>query len=302
MGSVTWQLRNGLTVVAEAGDGGTLEVPECDLPYNIRILYYTAFCYKPAIATYFYTDGTLTCTDQEGDVSVFTGQYMHKSYGNGVNPCELHNPPAPDADPAMIFFGCDYFATCFQGQGNATQSVSIIMKHSHSGGRIFDSVTSSVNIHLPEDCCGETPPPPPPPPDGSDPHITTHAVGTGVGNPMYDQATLTNVVEPAGGTITFDLYGPGDPTCTGSPVFSSTVPVSGEGLYQSATYYPTVQGIHRWVASYSGDGTNVAVATDCGDADEETDVGPTVAPGMSRREAGTGTIVWFRPEDRGQVF
>src|SRR3989441_12325260 len=44
---------------------------------------------------------------------------------------------------------------------------------------------------------------------------------------------LTSATNPTG-TITFNLYGPDDATCGGAVIFSSTVPVSGNGDYTSA--------------------------------------------------------------------
>src|SRR2546422_201089 len=70
------------------------------------------------------------------------------------------------------------------------------------------------------------------------------------------------------GTITFNLYGPDDATCGGAVIFSSTVPVSGNGDYTSASFTANVAGTYRWAASYSGDANNNSAATSCNDANE----------------------------------
>ncbi|HEX2041456.1 MAG TPA: hypothetical protein VHF24_02360, partial [Acidimicrobiales bacterium] len=60
--------------------------------------------------------------------------------------------------------------------------------------------------------------------------VTAPSPGGPVGTQVFDTATLSGGAGPAPGptgTITFDLYGPGDPNCAGPPVFSSTVPVAG---------------------------------------------------------------------------
>jgi hypothetical protein len=64
------------------------------------------------------------------------------------------------------------------------------------------------------------------------------------------------------GTITFDVYGPGDAACTTS-LATSTADASGTTL-ASAPFTPAAPGLYRFVARYSGDGGNVpAGPTSC---------------------------------------
>ena len=65
----------------------------------------------------------------------------------------------------------------------------------------------------------------------------------------------------AGGTITFKLYGPND--CTTLAYTSATVPVSGNGTYNSPApqFVPTLTGSYHWVAVYSGNSPNTNTAT-----------------------------------------
>lgn len=65
-----------------------------------------------------------------------------------------------------------------------------------------------------------------------------------------------------------------DTTCAGSPVFTSTVPVAGNGDYPSGSFAPTAPGTYRWVASYSGDADNAAAATTCAAASAAVIVAP----------------------------
>src|SRR5262245_64944368 len=68
-----------------------------------------------------------------------------------------------------------------------------------------------------------------------------------------------------------------------------TVTVNGNGTYPTPTgFVPTMAGIYHWMASYSGDDNNVAVASDLGDEPEQVDpatptittlAGPTVVVG-----------------------
>src|SRR2546421_1064 len=89
-------------------------------------------------------------------------------------------------------------------------------------------------------------------------------------------ATLAGGVNP-GGTITFTLYGPFDPTadpgtCTNCHAAGSTRVLVIAGFHSSAVTV-TRAGRYRWIASYSGDPNNNAVSTSCGDRSEERRVG-----------------------------
>ena len=120
------------------------------------------------------------------------------------------------------------------------------------------------------------------------PTLTTQAsAATVVGGSISDTATITggNATIPTG-TITFTLFGPDDATCGNTPIFTSTVPVSsGNGSYPSDPFSPTEPGTYRWIASYSGDVSNSAVSTTCGDAAEAVVVSLTV-PALSTAASG----------------
>jgi glyoxylate utilization-related uncharacterized protein len=92
----------------------------------------------------------------------------------------------------------------------------------------------------------------------------TEPVGTGA---LKDSATLSGGFNPTG-TITFTLT---DPSST--VVDTETVTVSGNGTYATPTgKVPTTAGTYHWVASYSGDGNNLTVAS--GATDEPVVVTP----------------------------
>ena len=104
------------------------------------------------------------------------------------------------------------------------------------------------------------------------PTLTTNASGNvTIGGQVNDTATLADGASPTG-QITFRLYGPDDSDCLGTPVFTDTQTVSGNGAYQSASFTPTAAGIYRWTASYSGDADNNAVAGACNDPNESVTV------------------------------
>jgi hypothetical protein len=103
---------------------------------------------------------------------------------------------------------------------------------------------------------------------------TTASVSVTLGDKgtLTDTATVNGASHRlAGATIEFNLYAPGDATCAGAPISTSTVayPVAG-GAVTSAAYTPTQAGTHRWVASYSGDANNAARGGACNDANEST--------------------------------
>jgi hypothetical protein len=81
------------------------------------------------------------------------------------------------------------------------------------------------------------------------------------------QATAQLSESPnAEGEISFEVFGPGDPTCSG-PALSpapASAPVSGEGEYLSGEFTPPEAGVYRWSAHYSGDEVgNTAADSTC---------------------------------------
>jgi hypothetical protein len=96
---------------------------------------------------------------------------------------------------------------------------------------------------------------------------------------IRDSAVLSLGWSDPSGTISFALYGPNDPSCSGTPVTTSSVPVDDNGTYQSPSFTPTAAGTYRWIASYSGDPTNGAVATSCGDPGQAVMVSPSSGGG-----------------------
>jgi hypothetical protein len=131
-----------------------------------------------------------------------------------------------------------------------------------------------------------------PPVDGggickATPSLSTTASGGGhAGSAISDTAHLTGSFS-ATGTITFQLFGPNNATCGGTPIFTSTKPVSGDGDYVSDPFTTSASspGTYRWIASYSGDSSNSMVSGACNDANESVVIG---APGTS--VTGSGTI------------
>jgi hypothetical protein len=104
------------------------------------------------------------------------------------------------------------------------------------------------------------------------PAISTAASpGVMFGGQVSDAAILSGGYSPTG-TITFRLYGPSDSTCGGSPAFTNAINVTGNGVYLSPSVTPAQIGTYRWIASYSGDSNNNAVAGACNDANESVTI------------------------------
>lgn len=114
---------------------------------------------------------------------------------------------------------------------------------------------------------------------------TTASADVLLGSTVSDTATLsglatqptTDVIHtsstsgaPAGGSITFTLYGPDD--CSTVAYTSTAVSVSGNDTYNSPSFEPQAAGTYHWVASYSGNGPNnnsTSHNTSCNDTAED---------------------------------
>jgi len=95
--------------------------------------------------------------------------------------------------------------------------------------------------------------------------LTATATAGTVGTPVTAAATISEGAIP-GGQIVFQAFAPGDTSCSGSPAFSSTVAVSGNGKYRSAELTANRVGTFRWTVAYSGDGNHAPATVACGKA------------------------------------
>lgn len=85
-----------------------------------------------------------------------------------------------------------------------------------------------------------------------------------------DSATLSGLVDPSGGTITFKLFFNAD--CTGDPIdtWSSTVSANGTFSSSNTTHTVSADTVISWIVEYSGDAKNAAATSGC--AAEQADV------------------------------
>jgi hypothetical protein len=128
------------------------------------------------------------------------------------------------------------------------------------------------------------------------PTVATTASGTiTVGGQLTDTAVVSGLVNPAGGTVDFRLYGPDDAACERAPVFESLGrPLDANGAASSEPFTPKQGGVYRWRAFYSGDANNNAVAGACNDANESTLViGPPTVTVETQNRKGPCVVTKF---------
>src|SRR3954447_15161334 len=110
----------------------------------------------------------------------------------------------------------------------------------------------------------------------AEPAITTvpsESAGS-VNDLLNDTATLSDGQQFDGsGTITFNLYGPGAPTCGGTPAYTETVKADHNGDYTTSntTILADTAGIWNWTGTFSGDGNNTQALSGCGEEEVAID-------------------------------
>jgi hypothetical protein len=119
------------------------------------------------------------------------------------------------------------------------------------------------------------------------PVLTTLAsASVETGGELSVAATL-NGTHPDG-NISFDLFGPTDPTCSGIPMSTSTIEVNGNGTYRSTAVVASQSGTYRWKAAYGGDDDNDAVGSACNEPAAATVVRSSPLPPVTTPPAGGG--------------
>lgn len=122
------------------------------------------------------------------------------------------------------------------------------------------------------------------------PTLTTTASGpVTVGDNINDVAHLSGGFGSLGGNITFDVFAPGDTTCTTPISVPPSQSVSGTGDYTSGNYATSAVGDYRWIAHYSGDANNKSVDTACNDSNESSATNKAT-PEISTTPSGGGVV------------
>lgn len=94
---------------------------------------------------------------------------------------------------------------------------------------------------------------------------TTPSSGGTIGVALTDVAHLSGGDNP-GGAVTFQLFGPNDPACSGTAVQTFTgMPVSNGSATTTPAFVTAKAGVYHWAAAYSGDTNNFAASAACGE-------------------------------------
>jgi hypothetical protein len=116
--------------------------------------------------------------------------------------------------------------------------------------------------------------------------VTTASIVSGF---IEDNALLSGGV-PTSGTIVFRLFGPEDAACGGAPAFVSSLPVGYQGHYSSGPFTPSLPGVYRFEADYSGDANDEPATAACGGLGETVSVTGIQHPSLTQRTAGNAIV------------
>lgn len=89
-----------------------------------------------------------------------------------------------------------------------------------------------------------------------------------------DTATISGLVAPSGGTVSFKLFT--NLTCTGTPVYAETQPVDANASFvtKNTTVRVSADSSISWIVGYSGDARNEAAVSACTDEQVVMDFTP----------------------------
>ena len=96
------------------------------------------------------------------------------------------------------------------------------------------------------------------------------------------------------GAATVSLFGPGDPACSGTPTFSTSIPFDGQSALNQLVTLGVVEalGTWRWQLAYSGDARNLPLTTACDQAPlTVVKATPTVTAGVAESPVVIGSAV-----------
>jgi hypothetical protein len=121
------------------------------------------------------------------------------------------------------------------------------------------------------------------------PSLGVTATDADIGQTIKATAQLSESPD-ASGEISFEVFGPDDPSCSGPALdpAPAAVPVAGEGEYVSGEFTPPEAGVYRWSAHYSGDSENPAADSICSAASTVSKASPEVAGTASDGVVDTG--------------
>ncbi|MDQ1418150.1 MAG: hypothetical protein QOJ52_112 [Acidimicrobiaceae bacterium] len=144
----------------------------------------------------------------------------------------------------------------FLGNILANTSITITTGASSTGSLYAHTGAVTMDSNKISTCSGAIPPP------GPLTISTTPSPGVPAGGIISDSANVAGGLSPAG-TVTFKLFGPGDPMCTGTAFATTTGTLAGRTA-SSGDVTAGAAGTYNWVATYNGDANNASVTSPCG--------------------------------------
>jgi hypothetical protein len=120
------------------------------------------------------------------------------------------------------------------------------------------------------------------------PRLTVVATDAVVGQAIHATAELSESPN-AEGDISFEVFGPGDQTCSGPPLTPApaSASVAGEGEYASGEITPPAAGTYYWSARYSGDLENSPAESTCSAVSSVEKESPALTGSASSGTVGT---------------
>ena len=170
--------------------------------------------------------------------------------------------------------------TIFLGNILANTSITLATGANSTGSLYAHTGAVTMDGNEVSTCSGPIPPAPPL-------SISTTPSGSvEAGGVVSDSATISGGLSPTG-TVTFDLYGPGSPDCTGTPFATADGTLVGRTA-NSGDVTAGGEGLYNWVATYNGDTNNPSVVSPCGS--EQVIVVSPVLTGRAYGLTATATL------------
>ncbi|MEU4742648.1 ice-binding family protein [Actinosynnema sp. NPDC023658] len=168
---------------------------------------------------------------------------------NGAAPCNNDNVTWQVGSSATVGT-----ATSFVGNVLANTSITLNAGANTTGGLYAHTGAVTLDTNSVSTCAASG--------GKASPTLTTTPSGSvPAGGQISDTAQVVGGATPTG-SVTFTLYGPGDPTCT-TPIATRTSPLSG-ATASSGPVQAGAAGTYEWVATYSGDVDNSPALSPCG--------------------------------------
>ena len=118
--------------------------------------------------------------------------------------------------------------------------------------------------------------------------FTNPTAGGVVGAVVLNDTAQVSGGDTPSGSITFNLYDPAHTDCSGTPAYTQTVTVAGDGSYSTTNTTPAnLSGTWSWTASYSGDANNNGATSGC---TQETVAVSKAAPSLITTPSLGGTV------------